>query len=37
LMHGPSFVTTPVEQAAPAVPVRPPVVARHKAATKPKP
>jgi hypothetical protein len=37
LSHGPSFVTTPVEQAAPAVPVRPPVVARHKAATKPKP
>jgi hypothetical protein len=35
--RGPSFVTTPVEQAAPAVPVRPPVVAHPKAATKPKP
>jgi hypothetical protein len=37
LSRGPSFVTTPVERAAPAVPVRPPVVTRAKAATKPKP
>jgi hypothetical protein len=37
LSRGPSFVTTPVEQAAPAVPVRPPAVARPKAVTKPKP
>ena len=37
LSRGPSFVTTPVEQAAPAVPVRPPAAARPKATTKPKP
>jgi hypothetical protein len=35
--RGPSFVTTPTEQAAPAVPLRPPAVVRPKAATKPKP
>ena len=37
LSRGPSFVTTPVEQAAPAVPVRPPAVNRPNAAAKPKP
>ena len=37
LSRGPSFVTTPVEQAAPAVPVRPPAVKRPEAAAKPKP
>lgn len=35
--RGPSFVTTPVEQAAPAVPVRPPAVTRTKPPAKPKP
>jgi hypothetical protein len=35
--RGPSFGTTPVEQAAPAVPVRPPAVTRTKPPTKPKP
>jgi hypothetical protein len=35
--HGPSFVKAPVDQAAPAVPVRPPAVTSPRAATKPKP
>jgi outer membrane biosynthesis protein TonB len=35
--HGPSFAKAPVDQAAPAAPVRPPVVTRPKAAPKPKP
>jgi hypothetical protein len=34
--HGPSFVKEPVDQAPPAVPVRPPAVTRPRAATKPK-
>ena len=34
---GPSIITTPVERAAPPVPVRPPTVTRTKAPTKPKP
>ena len=33
--HGPTLVTTPVEQAAPAAPLRPPAVTRPKAATTP--
>jgi hypothetical protein len=36
LKRGPSLVTTPVEQAAPAEPVRPPAVTPTKPATKPK-
>jgi len=37
LSRGPSLGTTKVEQAAPAVPVRPPPVSRPKVVTKPKP
>lgn len=36
LSRGPSLVTTPVKQAAPSVPLRPPAVTRVKPATKPK-
>ncbi len=36
LSRGPSFVTTPVKQAAPSVPLRPPAVTRVEPATKPK-